>query len=161
MQTKTRVVATALASGTIAFLLNGQTPLGRLLWPPHEGGLVFTDLQLAFLIGATIAGAALFGLGVAFLAFAGPLLARTPAPPALARAGHLALGSILVGPFLHDNLHMHYGENVWALVALGWIFHVGVGLAAVVVAAFALRAAPAGVPALAREAAVEVRAVPR
>lgn len=141
MQTKTKIIATTLVLGTIAFLANGSAPLGRLLWPPHEGGPVPVGIQLLLLVAATAIEAILFGLGVSFLAWGWPLFARAPAPRVLARAAHLAIVWLLVSWFPHDNLHPHYGDSMSAIVALVWAFHVTLAFSGAILAAFAVATA--------------------
>lgn len=149
VRTRTKIVLTVLAFGTLAFLANGNAPLGRLLWPPHAGGPVPVGIQVPLLVLATAIEALLFGVGIALLAWGWRLFAGAPAPRPLARAAHLSIVWLLVSWFPHDNLHPHYGESMAAIVALVWGFHVTLGLAGLVLAAFAFvtaRRAQAAVP---------------
>lgn len=141
MRTQTKIILTVLAFGTLAFLANGNAPLGRLLWPPHADAPAPTGIQVPLLVLATAIEALLFGVGIALLAWGWRLFARAPAPRALSRAAHLCLVWLLVSWFPHDNLHPHYGESMGAIVALVWGFHVTLGLAGAVLAGFALATA--------------------
>ncbi|HVM45998.1 MAG TPA: hypothetical protein VM582_08700, partial [Candidatus Thermoplasmatota archaeon] len=63
MRTQTKIILTVLAFGTLAFMANGNAPLGRLIWPPHADGPAPSGIQLPLLALATAIEAVLFGVG--------------------------------------------------------------------------------------------------
>lgn len=144
MRTKTKVVLTVSAFTLLGFMLNPNAPLGAMVWghPPAEaeppaGAL----LGLLMVIGLVESVA--FGLGIAFLAFGHPLVRRLAARSVDARAAWLAIVWSLASWVPHTAMHMTNGSNMARLVAIEYMFHLTLVVAAAVLARFFLRVARA------------------
>lgn len=109
--------------------------LGRVIWPPAEGGPIPTDGQMPFFIFLAAAEALVFGLGVSFLFFGLPAMRRLAAGSASrAWAMYLAVGWLLVSWWPHDNMHIHNGENLQGLLYIEFGYHVTLMLGGLVLA---------------------------
>lgn len=152
METKWKVVLVTLVAGFIGFLFEANSPIGKLIWPAHLGGMQPTSLQLGLLIVVGIAEAIGFGLGVAFLMYGFPLVSRAaPSSRGLVQAAYVAIAWGLVSWVPHDSLHQHIGENLGALIAIEYGFHVTLIACGAVIAWFfivALRSAAKGADSL-------------
>jgi hypothetical protein len=153
MQTRTKVIITTLCFGTLAFLANGQTPIGQIIWPPDAHAPAPVGIEIPLLVGATAVEAVLFGLGVSFLAWGWPLVKRLGAPRGISILAFVAIAWTLISWFPHDNLHAHYGESMRAIALLSWGFHVTLGVSGALLAAFLHAASRAARPARASQKA--------
>ena len=119
---------------TIAALL-----LQPLLWPPAPGLPAPAGVQLALFIGLAVLGALTFGAGASFLAFGWPLVRRATAQTGVpAWLVYLAIGWSLVSWWPHNNLHLANGDNLSALIAIEYAFHVSLYVTGLIVAWFFL-----------------------
>lgn len=128
-------------------------PLGRVLWPDPlatTGGMaanVPSTPQLAMLIGISLFEAISFGLGVAFLIFALPLVRRAAAEwGVLAPATYAAIAWALLSWWPHDNLH-RITSDVAGLITIEYAFHTTLILSAALIAASFLRLLARALPA--------------
>ncbi len=109
--------------------------LGRVIWPPAEGGPIPTGGQMPFFIFLAAAEALVFGLGVSFLLFGLPAMRRLATGSASrAWAMYLAVGWLLVSWWPHDNMHIHNGENLQGLLYIEFGYHVTLMLGGLVLA---------------------------
>lgn len=112
---------------------------GRLIWPPTPD-ISPTAAQLPYLIGLSVFDALSFGLGIAFLILAWPLVkAAAPGEKKRTVLAYLATAWLLVNWWPHDNLHIHNGLRVDGLIHIDYGFHVTLMAAAFVVMNFFLR----------------------
>lgn len=112
-------------------------PVGQILWPtldvtPASAGM---PPYLPFLILISILEALTFGLGVAFVVFGLPLVRRVPVwSPTLRAAVFVSISWFLLSWWPHDGFHRSLGLNMWGLVAIEYIFHVTLMIAAGILA---------------------------
>lgn len=142
---RTKVVALTVVLTVLAFLAGVGAPLGSF-WgsrPAGEGEPTGGQIPL-FLLMAIIEAVA-FGLGVSFLFFGSGLVrAAGGASQGLARAAHLAISWGLISWWPHSNLHQVNRPGDFAgLLAIEYGFHATLIVAALIVAAFFLRAVAA------------------
>jgi hypothetical protein len=123
MQTKTKVILTVVAFTLVGFLIQSNSPIGALIWPPSADIPVPEGAQLPLLIGYGLMAAIGFGLAVAFLFFGRPLVARLGVSKGLTTAAHLSIVWVLGNWAIHDSLHITNGHNLWGLIAIEYGFH--------------------------------------
>lgn len=131
-----RMGAVTLGVGLVAFLFSGGSPLGAALWSPSPN-IAPTGVQGPLLLLLTVLESLSFGFGVALLAFGWPALRRTlGGADGWGRAAFGSLVWLFLSPWIHDDLHVHYGHGLDAIIALNYLFHWGlVPLVAVILAA--------------------------
>ena len=105
--------------------------LSKVIWPipssmPHP-----TDSQLPFFIFLSLVESLLFGLGVAFIVFAWPLVASKGRDDKLA---FIALAWMLVSWWPHDNLHQMVGMDFGGLLYIEYGFHLTLIIASLILA---------------------------
>jgi len=145
---KAKVVIVTLVVATIGFLTESHGPLGGFWAPgPDMPQAVGVQVPLFMLLGVIEALA--LGLGVAFLIFRYPTMARPGVSEPLTRAAHLSIAWILMNWWAHDSLHVHNGMYLTGLLRIEYAFHVTLIVAGVVLARFflALVGSPARAPA--------------
>ena len=132
MSRKLWMIVVTIVVGVIAFLMSPAAPLGAALWPvspdfadPGPGALV------NFLIQGIVASFA-FGFGIAFLLFGWPPVKGVLGPGALAGGVYVSLAFLLLSPWVHDSLHQVLGEGIDGIVLLGYLFHLSIIPAALV-----------------------------
>lgn len=118
-----------LIVGAVAFAL---TPL----WPipataPEPPSAVFPLFVALSLIESLS-----FGLGIAFLIFGRPLIARMGGSSGLATAAYLAIAFLLVNWWPHDNLHRVTNGDWNRVVVVEYGFHIPLMVAGAVLAWF-------------------------
>ena len=126
-------VATVAVFAALAFVLT------FVIWPhPADAPVPPAGLMPIFmLLGVTDALA--FGVGVAFLIFGFPLLARIGGTGPLTWGSYLGIGWWLVSWWPHLNMHRVNGASFEGLLTIDIVFHSTLMVAAVIVAAFFLR----------------------
>jgi len=107
--------------GIVSFVI---TPA---IWPPPANLDPGGYLPLFILLSAFESLA--FGLGVAFLVFGFPVIARAQGSQPLNLAAYLSVGWFLVNWWPHDNLHKIVQLNIPRLLAVEYGFHVTLILA--------------------------------
>ncbi|MEE9163192.1 MAG: hypothetical protein V3U17_00115 [Thermoplasmata archaeon] len=146
MSRKMWMVVVTIVGGVIAFLISPAAPLGAALWPvspdftdPGPGALV------NFLIQGIIASFA-FGFGIAFLLLGWPPVKGALGPVGLAGGAYVSLAFLLLSPWVHDSLHQVLGESIGGIALLGYLFHLSIIPAALVLvyAVFRLSSRGAG-----------------
>jgi hypothetical protein len=110
-----------LAVGIVSFVI---TPA---IWPPPPNLDPGAYLPLFILLSALESLA--FGLGVAFLAFGYPVVARSQGSLRLNLAAYVSVAWFLVNWWPHDNLHKVIQLNIPRLLAVEYGFHVTLMLA--------------------------------
>jgi hypothetical protein len=100
----------------------------------------------AVLIVLGAADSLAFGVGVAFLIFGFPLLARLGGTGPLTWASYLGIGWSLVSWWPHVNMHRVNGASFEGLVTIDLIFHLTLIVAAMILAAFFLRVIRSAAP---------------
>lgn len=109
--------------------------LGQVIWPPDPMGPEPTAGQLPFYIALSVFEAVTFGLGISFLLFGFAPLRRALGGPGLkAWATYLSIGWFLISWWPHDNLHIHIGMDMQALLYIEYGFHVTLMIAGLIVA---------------------------
>lgn len=109
--------------------------LGRVIWPPAEGGPEPSGAQLPFFLFLALLESILLGLGISFLAFGLPVVRRLSADSGFrAWAMYLAIGWLMVSWWPHDNMHIHNGENMQGLLYIEYGFHVTLMLTGIILA---------------------------
>lgn len=138
MVNRTKFIAVAAVAAIVGFLMQSNSPLGAMLWPPHEGESEPTGAVLGGLIAMGLVEAVAFGAGVAFLVFGWPRVRDTPGVPrGLAMAAFLAVGWGLVSWVPHTAMHISNAPEDFArLVAIEYIFHFTLVIGAAIVARF-------------------------
>ena len=124
MKTWIKVVIITLILGIPAFLLD------TVLWP-RSPDIAPTAAQLPFFIALSAVEGLLFGLGVAYLIFAWPLVRGKGAKTMWA---YLAAGWLLVSWWPHDNFHASNGVNPAGLLRIEYGFHVTLIIASLILA---------------------------
>lgn len=108
--------------------------LGQVIWPPAADSPEPTAGQLPFFIFLAAVEAITFGLGVSFLLFGFGPLRRAVGSSGRAWAMYLSIGWLLVSWWPHDNLHLHHGLDLQALLYIEFGFHVTLMAAGLVLA---------------------------
>lgn len=109
--------------------------LGRVIWPPAEGGPEPAAGQVPFFVFLAAAEALALGLGVSFLLFGyGPVSRAAGGSTAWAWAMYLSIGWLLVSWWPHDNMHIHNGDDLQGLLYIEYGFHVTLMAAGAVIA---------------------------
>jgi hypothetical protein len=137
-------VAVTVALGIAAFITSPNAPLGGFWGTPPS--LSPTGAQKALLMLLSAIQSLAFGLGVAFLLFGRPLVhAQLPGHPTLAQATYLSIAWSLLSWWPHTSLHQTHGmDDLGALIAIEYAFHVTVILGALIVACFFITKARQG-----------------
>jgi hypothetical protein len=132
-------VSTLVRAATVAGFAAVAFSLTFVIWPhPADAPMPPAGLMPVFmLLGVTDALA--FGVGVAFLIFGFPLLARIGGTGPLTWGSYLAIGWWLVSWWPHLNMHRVNGASFEGLLTIDVVFHSTLMVAAVIVAAFFLR----------------------
>lgn len=111
--------------------------LGKIIWPPVAGAPMPDGSQLILLGFLSLVEALLFGLGVAFIVFAWPLVKKTALSfGRKAWLAYISLAWLLVSWWPHDNLHMHNGFYLPGLIAIDYGFHLTIIAATLVLTYF-------------------------
>jgi hypothetical protein len=128
LASKGRWIAVTVGVGLPAFAL------GPVLFPPSPDFPAPVGMQLPLLMGVAAAEALAMGLAVAFLLFGWPLV-RQVVGPSRSRtiAAYLATAWLAGNWWLHDNLHISNGANINGLIAIDYLFHTTLIVAAVIV----------------------------
>jgi hypothetical protein len=125
---KGRWIAVTVGVGLPAFAL------GPVLFPPSPDFPAPVGAQLPLLMGVAAAEALAMGLAVAFLLFGWPLVRRIVGPSrSRTIAAYLATAWLGGNWWLHDNLHIANGANINGLIAIDYLFHTTLIVAAVIV----------------------------
>lgn len=158
-------IAVFVVATVLGFLLMGNAPLGKALWPPSHGPAEPEGTNLVLLMAIGAIEAVSFGLGACVLVFGlrhARNLTGTTGP--LATAVWLSVTWLLVNWVPHTALHMNVGnlmtpEDFGGLVAIEYGFHLTLIMAGTVLmyTLFRVRqgvpaAAPAATPARAGRA---------
>lgn len=126
------VITVVAALGTLA--------LGQKIWPNPAGGPTPPSSLLPYFIGLEAVGSILFGLGICFLVFGYPSVARARQPFWLTYATYISIAWLLVSWWPHSNLHRVTVSGNWSgLLTIDYGFHLTLMAAAGVVALFFLR----------------------
>jgi hypothetical protein len=138
MQTKTKAIIVALAFTIIGFMLNPMAPIGSAIWGEAViSGDGPTGTETAFLTAYAVLESILFGVGVAFLAFAWPLVKKVGGNVKAAGAAFVAIAWLLVSWVPHSAMHMTNAHDNYArLVVIEYVFHVTLGIAGIVLLVF-------------------------
>jgi hypothetical protein len=128
LASKGRWIAVTVGVGLPAFAL------GPVLFAPSADFPAPVGMQLPLLMGVAAAEALAMGLAVAFLLFGWPLV-RQVVGPSRSRtiAAYLATAWLAGNWWLHDNLHISNGANINGLIAIDYLFHTTLIVAAVIV----------------------------
>ncbi|MGH2450799.1 MAG: hypothetical protein ACRDGE_05935 [Candidatus Limnocylindria bacterium] len=138
-------VATVAVFAALAFSLT------FVIWPQPPDAPVPPARLMPVLIGLGVADALAFGVGVAFLIFGFPVLARIGGTGPLTWASYLGIGWSLVSWWPHVNMHRVNGASFEGLVMIDIIFHLTLIAVAMILAAFffrVIRSAPPVSPGL-------------
>lgn len=141
MPSKGVVIATVIVFTILGFLLQSNSPLGGMIWPP-SADLPTPDGSLIplFMLYGLIAAIG-FGFGFAFLLFGKPLVARLGLAGGMATAVHLAVFWVLGNWVIHDSLHITNGHNLAGLIGIEFAFHATLILAGLILALGVLQVA--------------------
>ena len=132
---KTKIIATTLVVGILAFLAEPNGPAGVFWRPsPMVPEAVGIQLPLFMLLGMT--EALVFGLGIAFLVFGASMVNQFKVSPGLARAAHLSISWVMINWWAHDSLHLHNGMELSGLLKIEYGFHITLMLAGIILARF-------------------------
>ena len=113
--------------------------LTRVIWPDPAGLVLPSAALMPFFIFLAVVECLVFGLGVAFLLFGYPLVARQRQSPLLTYAAFISIAWYLLNWWPHDNLHRVIGSDYGRLVQLEFGFHLTMQIAAAVLAYFFVR----------------------
>src|SRR5437899_3335814 len=104
------------------------------IWPNSPGAPQPPPGLLPYFVALSIIECLAFGLGVAFIAFGGAMLARFDQGRRLTVAAYISTGWLLVNWWPHDNLHRVTGLEWMGLLKIEYGFHVTLILAGAVLA---------------------------
>lgn len=141
MKTRTKFAVVTVVVGALAFVFAPNGPLGGLLWPEPAGfATAPTGVQELLFVVLGLVTALAFGAGVAYLIYGWSYVDDVLGPDRsrLAVAFHVSVFWLLWSWWLHENLHVVMGMEVWPLLAIEYGFHVTMIAAAGVVAYTAL-----------------------
>lgn len=132
-------IAVILILGVAAILTSPSGPLGGF-WGLHGEDPSPVGMQKALFMLLTAIQSLAFGLGVAFLFFGWKAVSSfLPADRGLSLAVHLAISWSLLSWWIHSNLHQtHNPENLGALLAIEYGFHVTLIFSGLIIAYFFL-----------------------
>ena len=106
-------------------------PVGQVIWPPASGGMdaemPMSGLVLLGFIGVGVFEGLALGIGIAFLVLGLPVVRRLAAATgsgALAWSAFAGIIWFLVSWWPHDGLHRSMGDDMGALLAVEYGFHV-------------------------------------
>lgn len=136
MEDKTKALGTTLVFATVAFLLNGSTPLGALLWPPAPMPVEPDGAQVAGFMAYTVVESLGFGLAAACLVVGWKRVREAARSAKGAWGAFFGVVWVLGNWVPHDNLHMANGMNINGLIALEFGFHATLILAGLLIARF-------------------------
>jgi membrane associated rhomboid family serine protease len=130
----TRTKATLLTIG----LAGAAFAVGPVIWPPSPDFPEPSSAQLPFFVGMAVAEAVVFGLGISFLLF-GWRAARRASRRSRATVAVVCIAWLLVSWWPHIGLHVRSGhvrsgDDLWALLAIDYGFHLTLMVAAAVLA---------------------------
>ncbi len=116
-------------------------PIGQMLWPPATADgmgmeMEMSGLMLLGFIGVSVFEGLALGIGVSFLVLGLPVVRRlaTNGYGALAWASFAAIIWFLVSWWPHDGLHRSMGDDMTALLAVEYGFHVTLIIAGAILA---------------------------
>jgi hypothetical protein len=124
---------------TIAVFTALAFSLTFVIWPHPADAPVPPSALMPVFIGLGIADALALGVGVAFLIFGFPALARIGGTGPLTWASYLGIGWSLVSWWPHVNMHRVNGASFEGLLMIDIIFHLTLIAVAMILAAFFLR----------------------
>jgi hypothetical protein len=132
-------VGTVVRLATVAVFAALAFSLTFVIWPnPADAPAPPAGLLPVFIVlGA--ADSLAFGVGVAFLIFGFPALARIGGTGPLTWASYLGIGWSLVSWWPHVNMHRVNGASFEGLLTIDIIFHLTLIAVAMILAAFFLR----------------------
>lgn len=141
MTPKAKVILTIVVFAAIGFLLESNSPIGGMLWPPNAENPEPVGAQLPLLILYGALAAFGFGFAAAFLLFGRGLVASLGLSGAMTTAAHLSVVWLLGNWVIHDSLHIANGHNLWGLIAIEYAFHGTLIVAGLILAAAMLAVA--------------------
>lgn len=128
---RAKVILVVAAGTLLALALNPHAPLGAAVFgAPPAGGAQPTSLQMGLLMVVSGVEALAFGLGLAFLAFGGPVTRQLVRHRVFANLVWLGTVWLLVSWTPHSALHEVAGESIAKLIVIEVAFHVTLILAA-------------------------------
>ncbi|HVF98504.1 MAG TPA: hypothetical protein VND68_01590 [Chloroflexia bacterium] len=123
-------------------------PLGQMLWAPASDGtheeMAMSGLMLLGFIGVGVFEGLALGIGISFLVLGLPVVRRLAAATGSGALAWSAFASIiwfLVSWWPHDGLHRSMGDDMAALLAVEYAFHVTLIAAGAILAYAFVRAA--------------------
>jgi hypothetical protein len=114
-------ILVTLVIGAVSFVI---TPA---IWPTPTN--INPGAYLPLFVLLSVFESLAFGLGVAFLAFGYPVVARSRGSFSLNLAAYVSVAWFLVNWWPHDNLHKVVQFNIPGLLAIEYAFHVTLMLA--------------------------------
>jgi hypothetical protein len=132
-------VGTVVRLATVAVFAALAFSLTFVIWPNPVGAPEPPAGLIPVFIVLGAADSLAFGVGVAFLIFGFPLLARLGGTGPLTWASYLGIGWSLVSWWPHVNMHRVNGASFEGLVMIDLIFHLTLIAVAMILAAFFLR----------------------
>ncbi|WP_277212439.1 hypothetical protein [Isoptericola croceus] len=147
-RTGRRWTGIAAIGALLALVTSPQGPLGGFWGAPSVDELGIQGGALAALLAYGLLEAVGFGLGLAWLFTATPMLKLGP----LARATYVSMAWLLVSWYPHGALHQKLDHHDWAgLARIEWGFHATMVVAAIIVGNYLWRAGAVDGSAPARE----------
>jgi hypothetical protein len=132
-------VGTVVRLATVGVFAALAFSLTFVIWPNPADAPVPPAGLMPMFIGLGAADSLAFGVGVAFLLFGFPMLARLGGTGLLTWASYLGIGWSLVSWWPHVNMHRVNGASFEGLVMIDLIFHLTLIAVAMILAAFFLR----------------------
>lgn len=140
MTAKAKAILIALGTGIPAFLI------APAIWPPTPD-ISPTSAQLPFLILLSAIESLTFGVGVAFVILGWPKVRALPKEGSrLTKAAFASVAWLLLNWWMHGNMHVHNGFDVWGLIAIDYGFHVTIIVATMIVGWWLMRNVTAAKP---------------
>lgn len=120
-----RMIGVTALFTVIAFLFNGNAPIGAMIWPPEAGAHGPSAGQLPFFMVLTLISSIAFGAGVAFLIYGWSTVNAVKSQSRSHALGlYLATAWLLLNWVPHENLHIANGMNMQGLLYIEYGFHV-------------------------------------
>ncbi len=107
----------------LAFLANPYGPFGEF-WPPAPGSPPITGSLVFWFILLNIFEAVSLAIALVLIMTSWPAKAAKPLSLRETRWGFVSLLWMLGNWWVHDSLHVHFGQDLVPLVTIEYLFHV-------------------------------------
>lgn len=139
-----KVVGVVIVGSIVGFMLDANAPVGKALWGEAPAGPEPTGGEIGFLMAVSLIQSIGFGLGLAFLFFAWPIVRKAGASAGASMAAFVAIAWSLVSWVPHTAMHVTNAHDDFArLIVIEYAFHVTLLIGAAIIAWYFVGAAKA------------------